>query len=118
MGNRLGVVVSQYACVIQEGQAADRERDALENGLAKLGVEAFGDDPGSCEVSWLVVKEGFGWTAGEPSTSSIVVRSVPVGLPLDRREAFMRKVGALWESVTGCSIDEVVITAWDGPLPL
>ena len=64
------------------------------------------------------MKRGFGWTAGEPSTSSVVIRSVPVGLPLDQRESFMRRVCALWEEVTGCSTNEIVVSAWDGPLPL
>ena len=110
--------MSQYACLIQEDQRADHERAALEQGLRRIGQEAFGDDPGATEVRWVVQKKGFAWTAGEPSTSSIVVRSVPVGLPLDQREAFMLEVCDLWESVTGCSIDEIVVTAWDGPLPL
>jgi len=110
--------MADYVCVIQEGQAANRKQDALAEGLRRIGQESFGDDPGSVEISWRVVKQGFGWTAGEPSTSSIVVRSVPVGLPLDQREAFMRKVCDLWESETGCSIREIVVTAWDGPLPL
>lgn len=107
-----------YACIIQEGQAADREREALAEGLRQIGAEAFGDDPGATEISWIAVKKGFAWTAGEPSTSSIVIRSVPVGLPLEEREAFMRKVCTLWETGTGCSINEIVVTAWDGPLPL
>jgi len=107
-----------YVCVIQEAQEADRKQEALAEGLARLGHETFGDDPSATEISWVVMKKGFAWTAGEPSTSSIVVRSVPVGLPLDQREAFMRKVCDLWVSETGCSLDEIVVTAWDGPLPL
>ena len=107
-----------YACMIQEGQAADRKRTELADGLLRIGQEAFGDDPSRTEISWNVVKKGFAWTAGEPSTSSIVVRSVPVGLAPDRREAFMRRVCDLWTNVTGCSIEEIVVTAWDGPLPL
>ena len=49
------------------------------------------------------------------------VRQIPMnrlGLAADRREAFMRDVCALWERETRCSIDEIVVTAWDGPLPL
>ncbi len=110
--------MKRYTCMIQEGQAAHQKQSALAEGLLRIGREAFGDDPGETEIAWVVVKRGFAWTAGEPSTSSIVVRSVPAGLPLDEREAFMRQVCALWESVTGCSIDEIVVTAWDGPLPL
>jgi hypothetical protein len=110
--------MSDYACMIQEGQTADRKRSELAEGLERIGQEAFGDDPSQTSISWIVVKKGFAWTAGEPSTSSIVVRSVPVGLSLDQREAFMHKVCELWQNVTGCSIGEIVVTAWDGPLPL
>lgn len=107
-----------YACIIQEGQSAHQKQEALAEGLRRIGQESFGDDPSATEISWVVMKKGFAWTTGEPSTSSIVFRSVPVGLPLDQREAFMRKVCDLWEGVTGCSINEIVVTTWDGPLPL
>ena len=110
--------MADYVCVIQEGQEASQKRDALAEGLRRIGQEAFGDDPAAIEISWIDVKRGFAWTAGEPSTSSIVIRSVPVGHPDDQREAFMRKVCELWEQQTGCSTDEIVVTAWDGPLPL
>ncbi len=110
--------VTRYVCVIQEGQAAQRSRAALEEGLARIGQECFGDEPGGTRIDWTLVKEGFAWTAGEPSTSSIVARSVPVGLPGAEREAFLQKVGDLWAETTGCSLDEIVVTAWDGPLPL
>jgi hypothetical protein len=107
-----------YACIIQEGQAADRKQEALEAGLRTIGQECFGDDPAATAIRWNVLKKGYAWTAGEPSTASLIIRSVPVGLPLDEREAFMRRVCDLWENVTGCSIEEIVVTAWDGPLPL
>jgi hypothetical protein len=108
----------QYACIIQDGQAAHRKQDALAEGLRRIGRDAFGDDPRATEIAWVVLKEGFAWTAGEPSTSSVVVRSVPVGFPAAQREAFLRSVCDLWTTVTGCSIEEIVVTAWDGPLPL
>jgi len=107
-----------YACMIQEGQMAHRKQEDLARGLRRIGQETFGDDPVETEIAWVVLKQGYAWTAGEPSTSSIVVRSVPVGLPLPEREAFMRRVCDLWEQETGCSIQEIVVTAWDGPLPL
>ena len=59
-----------YVCLIQEGQAADREREALTRGLARIGGECFGDDPDAVDVAFRVVRKDFGWTAGEPSTSS------------------------------------------------
>ncbi len=110
--------MSRTVCMIQEGQAADAKRGALEAGLRRIGQECFGDDPAVAEITWRPVRRGFGFTAGEPSTSSLVIRSVPVGLPLAARERFMRRVCALFETETGCHVDEVVVTAWDGPLPL
>jgi hypothetical protein len=108
----------EYACIIQEGQAAHRQQEALAEGLRRIGRDAFGDDPTATAIAWVVLKKGFAWTAGEPSTSSVVVRSVPAGLPAAQREAFLRSVCDLWTTVTGCSIEEIVVTAWDGPLPL
>ncbi|MEN8158621.1 MAG: hypothetical protein ABFS41_00970 [Myxococcota bacterium] len=110
--------MSRYVCIIQEGQAADAKREALEAGLRRIGEECFGDDPAATEIQWRTVRPGFGFTAGEPSTSSLVIRSVPVGLAFDERERFLRRVCELFETVTGCDVDEVVVTAWDGPLPL
>ena len=107
-----------YACIIQDGQAPHQKQEILAEGLRRLGHDSFGDDPSATEISWIVMEKGFAWTAGEPSTSSLVIRSVPVGLEPDRREAFLRKVCELWQTETGCSIDEIVVTAWDGPLPL
>jgi hypothetical protein len=108
----------RYACMIQADQSPHRNQVALEAGLRKIGAECFGDDPEETQFQWIVLEQGWAWTAGEPSTSSLVVRSVPVGLADDPREAFMRRVCDLWKSETGSSIDEIVVTAWDGPLPL
>ncbi len=108
----------QYSCIIQEGQAADRSIDALEAGLRRLAREHFGDDPDDVSIRWTRQRPGWAWTADEPSTSSIVVRSVPVGYDDAERETFLRAVCDLWVDTTGCSINEVVATAFDGPLSL
>ena len=36
--------MTRYVCMIQEGQAADREREALAAGLRQIGAECFGED--------------------------------------------------------------------------
>jgi phenylpyruvate tautomerase PptA (4-oxalocrotonate tautomerase family) len=41
-----------YACMIQEGQAADQKQDALGEGLRRLGQKTFGDDPAATEIRW------------------------------------------------------------------
>ena len=110
--------MAQYACIVQEGQAPDQLREKLEEGLQRIGQEFFGDRPGDVEIRWSPVAKGWAWTAGELSTSSLVVRSVPVGYDNDEREQFLRSVCDLWVETTGCSINEIVVTAYDGPLPI
>ncbi len=110
--------MAHYICIIQEGQEADRQRAALEAGLKDLAESTFGDRPDEVVIQWRSMAKGFAWTAGEPSTSSIVVRSVPVGFDNDKREHFLRAVCDLWVDTTNCSINEIVATALDGPLPL
>jgi hypothetical protein len=104
--------------MVQEGQEPERRKSALEQGLRAIGQRAFGQDPSGVEIRWTRIARGFGFTGGEPSTSSLVVGSVPVGLAPGPREAFMREVSAMWSRETGCALDEIVVTAWDGPLPI
>ena len=108
--------MDHYSCMIQQGQAADRNIPALEAGLKRLGQAFFDDDPSEVDIRWTRQAPGWAWTAGEPSTSAIVVRSVPVGFDDDERAVFLRAVVDLWVETTGCSVNEVVATAFDGPL--
>jgi hypothetical protein len=110
--------MADYACILQEGQTPESKRAELAEGLKRIGREMLGDSPQGAEIRWIPVPQGFGFTAGSPSTSSIVVRSVPGGFPEDRREAFMTKVCDLWTDVTGCTTNEIVVTALDGALPI
>jgi hypothetical protein len=103
--------------MIQAGQAAQRKQAELAAGLVRIGRERLGDPPAGGEIAWLVIPRGFGFTAGAPSTASLIVRSVPVGFPDPDREALLSSVTELWTGVTGCSPDEVMVTAFDGPLP-
>ncbi len=110
--------MADFVCIIQKGQVAHRMQAELAEALRALGAEIFGDDPAQSEIRWTVMPSGFAFTAGEPSTSSIVVRSVPVGYPDDEREAYLHRVCDLWTELTGCSKDEIVATAFDGPIPV
>jgi hypothetical protein len=103
--------------MIQEGQSAQRKQVELAAGLERIGRELLGDASPCGEIAWLVIPRGFGFTAGAPSTASLVVRSVPAGFPDVEREALQSRISELWVNVTGCTADEVVVTAFDGPLP-
>ena len=110
--------MADYVCLIQQGQGAERKQAELAEGLRRIGRESFGDAETGAEITWMAFPPGMAFTAGSPSTSSLVIRSVPAGLPQDERETFMNRVCDLWSEVTGCTQDEIVVTAFDGPLPL
>ncbi len=110
--------MAAYACIVQEGQAPDGLREELSRGLHRIGRDLLDDPAGGAEITWIAVREGFGFTAGAPSTSSLVARSLPVGFPDDRRAELMSRICDLWQEVMGCTRDEIVVTALDGALPL
>jgi hypothetical protein len=103
--------------MVQAGQVAESRQAELASGLARIGRERLGDPATGIEIAWRSVPRGFGFTAGAPSMASLVVRSVPVGFPNPEREALMASVCELWRRVTGCSANEIMVTAFDGPLP-
>ena len=70
------------------------------------------------EIDWVTVRKGFGFTGGPPSTTSIVERSVPVGIPQAEREAYLQKVSNLWKQETGCTTNEILAVTWEGPFPV
>ena len=97
-------------CFIQEGQSPDRNRTGIQEGMSKFSSEAFGQDT---EISWICVAAGNGFTASKPSTSSVVSMTAAETLDSQRREQMLRKLVAMWTTVTGCSVDEIVAVIAD-----
>ncbi len=97
-------------CVIQEGQVADLKRGELGTALEAYAQEFLAD---SVQLNWLPVPGGCGFTAGEPSTSSVVSLTATQQLTQERREQLLRELVALWTRHTGCSVDEVVAVVAD-----
>ena len=110
--------VADYACMVQAGQISEAQRAKLMTGLERIAGELLGALPGKTDIRWVEIDKGFGFSAGEPSKSSVVVRSVPVGFQDDRRETLLTEISNLWQDVTGCTANEIVATALDGPLPI
>lgn len=97
-------------CVVQAGQAPDQNQDVLTNALNTFTAQAFG---AGAQVAWIPVAPGNGFTAGKPSTSSVVSLTATEPLRPERREALLRELVSLWTTETGCSIDEVVAVIAD-----
>ena len=100
-------------CVVQEGQEPDRRKSEILGLLNSFTNSSFGLQ---AQVSWVPVAAGSGFTAGNPSTSSVVAMTADSPLDSDRRENLLREFVDQWTKQTGCSIDEIVAVISD-PTP-
>lgn len=97
-------------CVVQAGQGPDADQAALQQALQGFTREHLG---GPAEITWLTVPEGCGFTAGKPSTSSVVSITAGEALDQSRRIALLHALSDLWMERTGCSADELVAVVND-----
>ena len=97
----------QCVCFLQEGQIPDVVVDALRAGIADLvRAERLAAD---VDFAVIVVPEGQGWTAGAPSTTSVVSVTAPP-MPQERRVTLLHALCDLWMSKTGCNSEEILAT--------
>ena len=97
-------------CFVQAGQSPDQNHEVLRSALNRFTDEAFGQD---ARIAWVPVAAGSGFTAGGPSTSSVVSMTAHEALSPSRRESLLRQFVALWTEETGCSVDEIVAVIAD-----
>lgn len=100
-------------CMIQDGQIPAETRAALEAGLADVAREVLGEYAAEFQVMWMPIAVGSGYTAGKPSATSLAGLSVPDGTAPVTREALLSGVCAKWAQIAGCSVNEIVATAFD-----
>lgn len=103
--------MSRFSCVIQEGSPADAGRAELEARLTALHQSAYpGED---VTVGFMAIPDGFMFTEGRQSTSSVIACLIQHETTLAEREAYMRGVCDLWSDVTGCTDHEIVVSVTD-----
>ena len=99
--------MSGFNCVIQADGPADASRAQLERRLVAAHAAHYPND--EVRVSWRLVPEGYMFTEGRQSTSSIIACSLDHDTSRAEREAYMRNVCDIWTDVTGCTDHEVVV---------
>lgn len=62
----------------------------------------------STTASWRAVPDGYMFTEGRPSTSSVVACVLQHDTTRDDRERYLRGVCDIWTDVTGCTDHEIV----------
>ena len=100
----------QCTCMVQEGQIADRNEAELREALKDFADRAFGV---AVSIRWVAIPAGSGFTAAQPSTSSVVGMTAPQPLDQSHRVALLKELCDIWMDGTGCSLDEIVASISD-----
>ena len=98
--------MSSVNCVIQAEGPAVAVQQRLEQGLVEIH-DVHSPNPG-LDVAWRLVPEGYMFTEGRPSTTSIVSFTLDHTTTLPEREAFLGSVCELFADLTGCTVNEVL----------
>jgi hypothetical protein len=98
---------------VQQDQIAPAVRQQLESQIGLIAREALGGHAAQIRFVWIDVAKGSGYTAGKPSTSSVVGLTVPKGTDDALRARLLRSVCDAWSQTVGCTLDEIVVNASD-----
>jgi len=102
-----------FNCTMQEGQIGEELRAELTVALQQITRDVLGESPDDVPVTFSDIPRGFGFRGGEPSTTSLVRGSIVGGITQDVREDFMRRICDSWMEISGCTVDELVVSARD-----
>ena len=100
-----------FNCTVQEGVIPEDIRPELVSGLIRVSSSVMGAS--DADVQFTEIPRGFGFRGGELSTTSLVRGQIPPGCEQELRVEFMRRICDMWMRVTGCSVDELVVSARD-----
>ncbi len=102
-----------FNCTIQEGMIPPDLRPTLASELARISTCFVGGNPDDVSVNWIEIPHGFGFRGGEISTTSAVRGEIPPGLQQETRVELMQAIQDMWMDHTGCTTDELVVSARD-----
>ena len=102
-----------FNCTIQEGIVPDDLRPQLASELARITTGFVGGNPDEVSVNWIEIPHGFGFRGGRLSTTSAVRGEIPPGLQQETRVELMQSIQDMWMGLTGCTTDELVVSARD-----
>ena len=103
-----------FNCVIQEGVIPDGLRPNLVSELGRIITSILGGSPDDVDVEFTVIPHGYGFRGGELSTTSLVRGYIPAGMRAgDRVCSSCSRSATCGASITGCSVDELVVSARD-----
>lgn len=102
-----------FDCTMQEGQIGEDLRAKLALALQEITQDVLGESADDVPVRFSDIPKGFGFRGGEPSTTSLVRGSIIGGVTQEVREDLMRQICDRWMEISGCTVDELVVSARD-----
>ncbi len=99
-------------CVVQANQISTETEASLRVQLSEFAERRF---HAPAAINWIAIPEGSGFTAGKPSTSSVVSMQAPEPLSRTEREPLLRELCEIWARETNSSLNEVVGVISDPP---
>jgi phenylpyruvate tautomerase PptA (4-oxalocrotonate tautomerase family) len=103
----------RFRVILHEGVVPETLRPQLAAGIGRVYARLFQTPAAEIGVDFTELARGRFFTAGKPSTSSIIAGTVPAGTPDERRHQLLAEITAHWCETTGCTPHEVVVTAAD-----
>jgi len=105
----------RYQVLLHEGVVNEALRPQLKTELRRIYGEIFRVDSEQVGVDITEIPKGRFFTAAKPSCSSLIGVGVPAGTSREDRTRFMSDVTAMWCRVTGCTPNDIVVSASDTP---
>lgn len=93
------------SCIVQAGQIPSDKQERIKANLNAFAEREFGEP---VEINWMEIPARSGFTANEPSTSSIVSMQAPRPVPQVDREPLLRELCGIWTQETNCTLNEIV----------
>jgi phenylpyruvate tautomerase PptA (4-oxalocrotonate tautomerase family) len=103
----------RFRAILHEGVAPEGMRPALAAGIRRTYAALFAVPADAVAVDFTELSRGRFFTAGRPSTSSIVAGTVPAGTSTAQRHRLLSEITTLWCETTGCTPHEIVVSAGD-----
>lgn len=100
--------MNTISCLVQAEGAVAQHQSELEQALRNNHAAQL--DGAEVDFSWRLVEAGLMFTAGAPSSSSVVACTINGPTTLMQRETYMRSICDFWTDITGCTDHEIVVS--------
>ena len=101
--------MTRFIVTNQQDHQPTEHKEALASGLKEIAKQMFEHAPADSGVAWNVVPKGFGFTAGELSSSTVVLCAMPDNTEYSKRVEFMERINELWVQTTGIDANKLAI---------